>query len=126
MSRQLHAQTYVWLQVFSCAARHLSFTRCAEELHITPLLGSLHAQASSTYRCNSRLVSLDATTAEVLAKCGEPASSAQLGYKEVLDEYGYRQEVAVEEWVYGPNNGMLHFLRFEGNRLRQIGSRRGG
>ncbi|HAV06360.1 MAG TPA: hypothetical protein DCX47_15330, partial [Pseudomonas sp.] len=40
--------------------------------------------------------------------------------------YGYRQEVAVEEWVYGPNNGMLHFLRFEGNRLRQIGSRRGG
>ena len=36
MSRQLHAQTYVWLQVFSCAARHLSFTRCAQELHITP------------------------------------------------------------------------------------------
>ena len=36
MSRQLHAQTYVWLQVFACAARHLSFTRCAEELHITP------------------------------------------------------------------------------------------
>lgn len=36
MSRQLHAQTYVWLHVFSCAARHLSFTRCAEELHITP------------------------------------------------------------------------------------------
>ena len=36
MSRQFHAQTYVWLHVFSCAARHLSFTRCAEELHITP------------------------------------------------------------------------------------------
>ena len=36
MTRQLHAQTYVWLQVFACAARHLSFTRCAEELHITP------------------------------------------------------------------------------------------
>ncbi|CAD2259764.1 MAG: DUF2845 domain-containing protein [Pseudomonas stutzeri] len=100
--------------------------RRALPLLLCLLLGSLHAQASSTYRCNSRLVSLEATTAEVLAKCGEPASSAQLGYKEVLDEYGYRQEVAVEEWVYGPNNGMLHFLRFEGNRLRQIGSRRGG
>ena len=36
MARPLHGQTYVWLHVFSCAARHLSFTRCAEELHITP------------------------------------------------------------------------------------------
>jgi LysR family glycine cleavage system transcriptional activator len=27
---------HAWLQVFACAARHLSFTRCAEELHVTP------------------------------------------------------------------------------------------
>lgn len=32
----MNGQMYVWLHVFSCAARHLSFTRCAEELHITP------------------------------------------------------------------------------------------
>ncbi|MBE7373471.1 DUF2845 domain-containing protein [Pseudomonas lopnurensis] len=89
-----------------------------------PLLG-LQAQASSTYRCNSRLVSLEATTAEVRNKCGEPASNSLLGYKEVLDDYGYRHEVVVEEWVYGPNHGMFHFLRFEGNRLRKIDSRRG-
>ncbi|MFV3402777.1 MULTISPECIES: LysR substrate-binding domain-containing protein [Pseudomonas] len=36
MKGQLNGQVYVWLHVFSCAARHLSFTRCAEELHITP------------------------------------------------------------------------------------------
>ena len=36
MSRILNAQTQAWLQVFACAARHLSFTRCAEELHVTP------------------------------------------------------------------------------------------
>jgi LysR family glycine cleavage system transcriptional activator len=36
MRRQLNGQMYVWLHVFACAARHLSFTRCAEELHITP------------------------------------------------------------------------------------------
>ncbi|MEG2131941.1 LysR family transcriptional regulator, partial [Pseudomonas sp.] len=36
MRRQMNGQVYVWLHVFSCAARHLSFTRCAEELHITP------------------------------------------------------------------------------------------
>jgi len=98
--------------------------------HLTALLlvlslSSLQAEASSTYRCNSRLVSLDATTAEVRSKCGEPGTSSMVGYKEIIDEYGYRQEVPVEEWVYGPNHGMLHFLRFEGNRLRQIDSQRG-
>ena len=36
MRRQMNGQMYVWLHVFSCAARHLSFTRSAEELHITP------------------------------------------------------------------------------------------
>ena len=83
------------------------------------------AQASSTHRCGSALVSLEASTAEVRAKCGEPASAAQVGYKEIIDDYGFRQEVPVEEWTYGPNSGMYHFLRFEGNRLRQIDSERG-
>lgn len=36
MSRILNAQMHAALQVFACAARHLSFTRCAEELHVTP------------------------------------------------------------------------------------------
>ena len=36
MSKILTAQMHAWLQVFACAARHLSFTRCAEELHVTP------------------------------------------------------------------------------------------
>lgn len=84
-----------------------------------------NAQASSTYRCGSALVSLDASTAEVRAKCGEPSSTALAGFKEIVDGYGFRQEVHVEEWTYGPNHGMYHFLRFEGNRLRRIDSERG-
>jgi len=84
-----------------------------------------HAQGSSTYRCGSALVSLDASTAEVRAKCGEPTSAAQVGFKNIVDRYGFRQEVQVEEWTYGPNHGMYHFLRFEGNRLRRIDSERG-
>lgn len=83
------------------------------------------AQASSTHRCGSALVSLDASTAEVRAKCGEPTSAAQIGFKNIIDDYGFRQEVLVEEWTYGPNHGMYHFLRFEGNRLRRIDSQRG-
>lgn len=35
MSRLLHAQTHAWLKVFATSARHLSFTRAAEELHVT-------------------------------------------------------------------------------------------
>ena len=35
MKGPLNGQVYVWLHVFACAARHLSFTRCAEELHVT-------------------------------------------------------------------------------------------
>jgi len=86
---------------------------------------ALQAEATSTFRCGSKLVSIEASTAEVEAKCGEPKSRDVTGYKEVVDEYGFRQEVRIEEWVYGPTNGMYHFLRFEGNRLRRIDSERG-
>jgi len=43
----------------------------------------------------------------------------------VVDYYGFVTEVALEEWVYGPKNGMLYFLRFEGNRVTKIESKRG-
>jgi hypothetical protein len=84
----------------------------------------LSAQASSTLRCNNGLISLDDTTSEVSNKCGEPLSRDFIGYREVLDDYGFRNEVAVEEWAYGPRNGMYQFLRFEGNRLIKIDSKR--
>ncbi|CBV43353.1 LysR substrate-binding domain-containing protein [Halomonas elongata] len=35
MSRLLNSQTHAWLKVFAVSARHLSFTRAAEELHVT-------------------------------------------------------------------------------------------
>lgn len=82
------------------------------------------AQAS-TLRCGSALISRDDYTGEVLDKCGEPRSRDFLGYREVVDIYGFRSEVTVEEWTYGPRNGMYHFLRFEGNRLIRIDSKRG-
>lgn len=89
------------------------------------LLSATLAEASSTFRCGSALVSKGAPTVEVAGKCGEPSSRAFVGYKDVLDQYGFRNEVSVEEWVYGPRNGMYHFLRFEGERLREIRSKRG-
>lgn len=89
------------------------------------LLGfAVPAQASSTFRCNSKLVSLQASTHEVQSKCGAPMEQAHLGYKQLTNEYGHTHEVGIEEWVYGPKGGMYYFLRFEGGYLSKISSRR--
>lgn len=95
--------------------------RCA--LLLTALLPAL-AQAGSTLRCGSQLVSTGDLASEVRAKCGEPADMAFLGYREVSDYYGTITEVAIDEWIYGPKNGMYYFLRLEGNRLTRIDSKR--
>jgi hypothetical protein len=89
------------------------------------ILLPIAASASSTLRCDSGLISLNDASNVVISKCGEPMSREFAGYKEVLDDYGFRNEVAVEEWAYGPRNGMYQFLRFEGNRLIKIESKRG-
>lgn len=80
---------------------------------------------ADTLRCGNQLVSTGDTAREVEDKCGPPISRDFLGYWEQLDKWGFRQEVAVEEWTYGPHNGMYHYLRFEGRRLTDIDSRRG-
>ncbi|MBK3464787.1 DUF2845 domain-containing protein [Pseudomonas sp. MF6776] len=80
------------------------------------------ASASDTLRCGSQLISLGDRASEVLNKCGEPVSRDVLGYKRSANR---REEFQVEEWTYGPNNGMYQYLRFEGNRLKQINSKRG-
>lgn len=83
------------------------------------------SSAASTLRCGSALISLDDHVSEVQNKCGEPVSRDQLGYREVVDYYGFRSEVPIEEWIYGPRSGMYYYLRFEGNRLVKIESKRG-
>ncbi len=88
------------------------------------LLTSPYLWASSTLRCGSGLVSSGDTASEVLSTCGEPVSRDFLGYRVVTGYYGERNEVAVEEWVYGPRSGMYHFLRFEGGRLTSVTSKR--
>jgi len=79
---------------------------------------------AASLRCNSKLISTGNLTSEVLDRCGPPVDRSFLGYKEVVGDWGQRSEVAVEEWIYGPWNGMLYFVRFEGNRLTTIQSKR--
>ena len=90
-------------------------------------VGALSAQpalASSTWRCGSALVSVGDAGYEVIEKCGEPIDRAFVGYAERSDIYGFRSEVPLEEWVYGPKSGMYYYLQFEANRLKNISSRR--
>jgi len=58
---------------------------------------------------------------KVLQKCGEPVFRDLVGYSLGPNQ---RREYPIEEWVYGPNNGMLSILTFEGSRLRAIERRR--
>ncbi len=93
------------------------------------LLISSQANAASTMRCSSKLVSLDDLSSQVESKCGTPVNREHVGYREVATyTYGYQtgfSEVPVEEWIYGPRNGMYYYLRFEANRLVKIESKRG-
>lgn len=89
---------------------------------LTLALAASQASAADTLRCGSQLVSVGDRSSEVLQKCGEPVSRDLLGYKRSANR---REEFQVEEWTYGPSGGMYQYLRFEGNRLKQITSKRG-
>lgn len=76
---------------------------------------------ASTFRCGSDLVSLGDRGFEIRRKCGEPVYRDTVGYTLGPSQ---RLELAIEEWVYGPYNGMTYILRLEGNRLIRIESKR--
>lgn len=88
------------------------------------LLLSPFSQAA-TLRCGSGLITSDDHLSEVQSKCGEPVTRQFLGYREVIDYYGGTTQVPIEEWSYGPRNGMYYYLRFEANRLINVESKRG-
>ena len=83
-------------------------------------LASTAAQAG-TLRCGSKLINEGDRAFEVERKCGVPVQRDLVGY--TGNHYGER-EMVIEEWVYGPNNGMLSILTFQGNRLVRIETKR--
>ncbi len=76
---------------------------------------------ASTFRCGSKLVSLGDRAFTVLRTCGEPVTRDLIGY---TGSYYNRNELPIEEWVYGPKGGMYYYLRFEGGELVKISSSR--
>ncbi|QKF49937.1 DUF2845 domain-containing protein [Pseudomonas graminis] len=99
-----------------------AITRMALVLGVTALVGVVQAD---TLRCGSQLISVGDRMFEVQQKCGQPVSQDIIGYKETVNHYRQVDQVQVQEWVYGPSNGMYQYLRFEGGRLVRIDSKRG-
>lgn len=93
--------------------------------HLVPLLAVtlllLSGNAHAGFRCGQKLVNEGDRSSEVLRKCGQPASRDLIGYN---DTHNGNLGLQVEEWSYGPNNGLYYYLTFEGGRLRQIESKR--
>ena len=84
--------------------------------------GLTHQAQAESLRCGSQLISSGDHEFEVQQKCGEPAARNLIGY---LHSPNRREEVQIDEWIYGPTNGMYQYLRFEGGRLIGINSKRG-
>jgi hypothetical protein len=97
-------------------------TRMALVLGLAALVGVVQAD---TLRCGSQLISVGDRMFEVQQKCGQPVSQDIIGYKETVNHYRQVDQVQVQEWIYGPSNGMYQYLRFEGGRLVRIDSKRG-
>ncbi|SDW20714.1 Protein of unknown function [Pseudomonas syringae] len=96
-------------------------------LTLATMLGAavLPAHAASTLRCGSQLISTGDRAFEVQQKCGEPVSQEVIGTKESFsNDYRQSETVRIEEWIYGPDNGMYQYLHFEGGRLVRIDSKR--
>jgi hypothetical protein len=86
-----------------------------------PLILLAADASAASYRCGTKLASSGDRTIEVENKCGAPNSRNFIGYTQVVNGIG---GVQIEEWVYGPANGALYFLRFEGGRLSAVESKR--
>jgi len=98
------------------------FTRTVTILGLAALSSLVQAD---TLRCGSQLISVGDRMFEVQQKCGQPISQDIVGYKETVNHFRQVDQVQVQEWIYGPNNGMYQYLRFEGGRLVRIDSKRG-
>ena len=93
-------------------------TRFAIALSAAVLVTALGLDAFA-FRCGSKLVREGDSSFVVKASCGEPADREIVGY--TLTARGKR-ELKIEKWMYGPKNGRIYILTFEGGVLRDIQS----
>ena len=80
--------------------------------------------SQASMRCGNNLINEGFSKFEVIQKCGEPKN------REIIDPVigsnntTPNKSVSVENWVYGPSNGVYRYLKFIDGVLVKIESRR--
>ncbi len=90
----------------------------------TITLASYPSAAHASMRCPNGIISGGETTFEVLHKCGEPDSKEKINPTLGSDGKALNKSATIENWVYGPSNGMYRFLKFIDGTLVKIESHR--
>lgn len=91
-------------------------------LHVMVLIGFLLLTIilpvmAADMRCGNDFVKIGDRAFMVAQKCGEPVSKQFIGY--TLDKAKER-EYTIEEWIYGPMNGIFYFVKFIGGNVTEI------
>lgn len=92
---------------------------------ITACIAALTSVVShaATMRCDRGIISEGDVTFDVIQKCGDPDSRDVI--KPIVGSNGRTPEnsVPVENWVYGPKNGVFRYLRFVDGKLVKINTK---
>lgn len=88
------------------------------------LLISATSHTEASMRCDNGIISGRETIAEVIRKCGQPDNRDVI--QPTVDSNGKtpHQSATIENWIYGPKNGMYQYLRFIDGKLASIRSQR--
>ncbi len=81
--------------------------------------------ASASMRCGTQLIDEGDLIADVLRKCGQPAQREVIPAASTTATDKKFNAVNVENWIYGPSNGVYQYLRFIDGKLVQIRTGRG-
>lgn len=91
-------------------------------LHVMVLAGVFSLSVAlpvmaADMRCGNDFVKIGDRAFMVAQKCGEPVSKQFIGY--TLNGAGNR-EYTIEEWIYGPMNGIFYFVKFVGGSVTEV------
>ncbi|WPX27912.1 MULTISPECIES: DUF2845 domain-containing protein [unclassified Pseudomonas] len=88
------------------------------------LLLAASGSAQASMRCASGLIDEGDTVGVVVSTCGQPAHRQVSAPAVNADGVQAYKSLTVEDWVYGPTNGLYQYLRFIDGKLVSIRSDR--
>lgn len=80
--------------------------------------------AQASMRCDRGIISGGELIAEVLRKCGHPDHRQLIEPRVDANGKTPHRSASIEDWVYGPRNGLYQYLRFIDGKLATLRSSR--